>query len=420
MLNFKLLLFTCVLGLSSFSQIEEYKRVTSTLCSPSFQGRGYVNKGDSIAADFIKIEFQRIGLKSRKKGFLQRFNLGVNTFPDQMLVQIGDKRLIPGKDFIIAPESGSFNGVLNLKELSVEEFLNEDRLVIAIKKALSNNGKSNAILYNSVGVQSDTNNRVHSIIQQVLSFVPVIEIVDSKLMWSVGREQLKNPYIKIKSSIKLSSSLLVDIDAKFENNYSSQNVVGYLPSKKWNAKTIVVTAHYDHLGRMGQDTYFPGANDNASGIAILLAIAEHFKQNKSDKNILFVAFGGEEAGLVGSHYFVNHPTYPIRKIDFVLNIDIMGSGDEGITVVNSIEQELAFQLLNSINSENKLVSKIKKRGQTRNSDHYWFSEKGIPSIFVYTQGSNKNYHDIKDTFGNLIFDEVEDLIELFTSFINQY
>lgn len=139
MLNFKLLLFTCVLGLSSFSQIEEYKRVTSTLCSPSFQGRGYVNKGDSIAADFIKIEFQRIGLKSRKKGFLQRFNLGVNTFPDQMLVQIGDKRLIPGKDFIIAPESGSFNGVLNLKELSVEEFLNEDRLVIAIKKALSNN-----------------------------------------------------------------------------------------------------------------------------------------------------------------------------------------------------------------------------------------------------------------------------------------
>ena len=177
----------------------------------------------------------------------------------------------------------------------------------------------------------------------------MIEIVDSKLMWSVGREQLKNPYIKIKSSIKLSSSLLVDIDAKFENNYSSQNVVGYLPSKKWNAKTIVVTAHYDHLGRMGQDTYFPGANDNASGIAILLAIAEHFKQNKSDKNILFVAFGGEEAGLVGSHYFVNHPTYPIRKIDFVLNIDIMGSGDEGITVVNSIEQELAFQLLNSIN-----------------------------------------------------------------------
>lgn len=420
MLNLKLFLFFCILGFSSFSQIKDYKRITSTLCSPNFHGRGYVNKGDSIAADFIKGEFQKIGLKPRKKNFLQTFNLGVNTFPNKMLVQVGDIPLSPGVDFIVAPESGSFNGEIYPKELSVEQFLNEESLVIAIKGILNNEVRSNAILYNSVGVQSDTNNRIHSIIQQLISIVPVIEIVDSKFMWSVGREQVKYPYLKIQTSVKLEASIIVHIDAKFEKNYSSQNIIAYLPSKKWNAKTIVVTAHYDHLGRMGKETYFPGANDNASGIGVLLAIAQHFKQNKSDKNLLFIAFGGEEAGLIGSHYFVNHPTYPIRKIDFVLNIDIMGSGDDGITIVNATEQEKAYHLLEQINNQKQLISRVKKRGQTKNSDHYWFSEKGVPAIFVYTQGSNKNYHDINDTYENLIFDEVENLKELFTSFISQY
>jgi aminopeptidase YwaD len=420
MLKLKLLFLFFITIFSSFSQIDEYKRITSVLCSSDFHGRGYVKKGDSVAADFIKREFQRIGLKPRKKDFLQAFNLGVNTFPNKMFVQVENEILTPGKDFILAPESGSYKGKIFPKELSVEQFLNEERLVIAIKEALSNNGSSNAILYNSVGVQSDTNNRVHTIIQQVLSFVPVIEIVDAKFMWSVGREQFNNPYIKIQSNVKLNKSILVDIDAKYEGNYSSQNVIGYLPSKKWNAETIVVTAHYDHLGRLGHNTYFPGANDNASGIAMMLLIAEYFKENKVDKHILFIAFGGEEAGLIGSQYFVNNPTFPLRKIDFVLNIDILGSGNEGITVVNSIEQELAFQLLNNINSEKKLVYNIKKRGQTSNSDHYWFSQKGIPAIFIYTRGSNKNYHDINDLYENLFFDEVEDLKELFTSFIRLY
>ena len=203
MLNLKLLFFAFILGFPSFSQIDDYKRITSTLCSPDFHGRGYVNKGDSIAADFIKEEFQKIGLKPRKKNFLQAFNLGVNTFPSKMLVQVGDKPLRPGIDFIVAPESGSFTGEIYPKELSVEQFLNEESLILEIKKVLNNKGISNAILYNSVGVQSDTNNRIHSIIQQVLSIVPVIEIVDSKFMWSVGREQMKNPYIKIQSNVKL-------------------------------------------------------------------------------------------------------------------------------------------------------------------------------------------------------------------------
>ena len=97
----------------------------------------------------------------------------------------------------------------------------------------------------------------------------------------------------------------------------------------------------------------------------------------------------------------------------------MGSGDDGITLVNATEQEKAYHLLEQINNQKQLISRVKKRGQTKNSDHYWFSEKGVPAIFVYTQGSNKNYHDINDTYENLIFDEVENLKELFTSFISQ-
>ena len=97
MLKLKLLFLFFITVFSSFSQIDEYKRITSVLCSSDFHGRGYVKKGDSVAADYIKREFQRIGLKPRKKDFLQAFNLGVNTFPNKMFVQVENEILTPGK-----------------------------------------------------------------------------------------------------------------------------------------------------------------------------------------------------------------------------------------------------------------------------------------------------------------------------------
>ncbi|MFT5779088.1 MAG: aminopeptidase YwaD, partial [Crocinitomicaceae bacterium] len=205
----------------------------------------------------------------------------------------------------------------------------------------------------------------------------------------------------------------------FIESYATQNIIAYLPAKKKCTETIVFTAHYDHLGRMGSDTYFPGANDNASGTAMLISMAKYFKEHPSEYNIMFIAFAGEEAGLVGSKYFTEHPILPLKKIRFLINLDIMGSGEEGITAVNATLFEEEFKLLQTINEEKQLLAKVKRRGPAANSDHYWFTEKGVPAFFIYTMGPNKNYHDVFDEYAALSFVEYDDITTLLVSFVER-
>jgi len=181
-------------------------------------------------------------------------------------------------------------------------------------------------------------------------------------------------------------------------------------------KYLMITAHYDHLGRMGSETVFPGANDNVSGVAEMLALAAYFTKNPLDKNILFVAFIGEEAGLVGSKYFVNNPPVPLDSIDFVLNLDLSGTGNEGITVVNATLYPKLFEQMVAFNNEKNYVSKVKKRGPAANSDHYFFTEHHVPAFFIYTLGGIKAYHDVYDKRETLPLDEAADLEQLYIRF----
>jgi Zn-dependent M28 family amino/carboxypeptidase len=168
---------------------------------------------------------------------------------------------------------------------------------------------------------------------------------------------------------------------------------------------------------MGRDTYFPGANDNASGTSMLVTLAKYFKEHPSEYNLIFIAFAGEEAGLLGSKYYVEHPVKPLDRIHFLLNLDIMGSGEEGITVVNATLFDPAFQLLTQINNERNFLSQIKSRGPAANSDHYWFSQSGVPAFFIYTMGPNKNYHDVFDRYENLSFSAYDNIRDLLIQFI---
>lgn len=255
--------------------------------------------------------------------------------------------------------------------------------------------------------------------QTLAGVLPVFELTDKKLTWSVSSEQLKYPLIQIHTGGKFheDQSLSVQIEAILLRNYESRNVVGYLPATKKSKKTVIVSAHYDHLGRMGAATYFPGGNDNASGTATLIEMAKQLKGLDRHYNYLFIAFAGEEAGLVGSKYYVEHPIIPLSKTRFVLNLDIMGSGEEGITVVNATLFPKEMEALQKINVREKLLTQVKSRGPAANSDHYWFTQAGVPAFFVYTMGPNKNYHDIFDTYSNLSFQETDDLLKLLIEFI---
>lgn len=413
--------FFFVFNFSLNAQVEEVRRITKTLCSPEFHGRGYVNSGDSIAANFIADELKKIGLKPLKRDYFQEFSFDVNTFPGKMEVRIGEKSLIPGVHYLVNPSSNEIHSILKPKQIPFTIILNKEELIKEISAIVGRKSEYNSIAINFKGASADTLKLLAGIPEQLAAILPVIEITDKKLTWSVGREQLKNALIQVQDSIYTpEKSWSLDIDSKFIQQHTSKNVIAYLPSKKRKAKTIVFTAHYDHLGRMGQATYFPGGNDNASGTAMLLSMANYFKQNPSDCNILFIAFAGEEAGLVGSEYFVNHPTKKLKKIDFLINLDIMGSGEEGITVVNATNYETEFARLQTINEENKFLFQIKKRGPTKNSDHYWFTTKNVPAFFIYTQGPNKNYHDIFDTYENLSFVEYQDITRLLVKFVEGF
>ncbi|MDQ6815507.1 MAG: M28 family peptidase, partial [Bacteroidota bacterium] len=123
-----------------------------------------------------------------------------------------------------------------------------------------------------------------------------------------------------------------------------------------------------------------------------------------------------EAGLLGSKYFTQHPLFPLKNIRFLLNLDLEGTGDKGITVVNATEYTKAFAALNAVNDSGHYLVKINPRGKAANSDHYWFSEKGVPAFFMYTLGGIKAYHDIFDKAETLPLTKYEDLFKLIVGF----
>src|SRR5690606_27119247 len=144
-----------------------------------------------------------------------------------------------------------------------------------------------------------------------------IVLTTDKLTWSGATSQISHPSITIKvdSTYKFFNRVALDIQAKFLEAYESQNVIGYVEGKS-NDSLIVLTAHYDHLGMMGDKAIFPGANDNASGIAMLLNLAKYYQNHQPAYGTVFIAFGAEELGLLGAQYFTENPLFPLEKIKF--------------------------------------------------------------------------------------------------------
>jgi aminopeptidase YwaD len=190
----------------------------------------------------------------------------------------------------------------------------------------------------------------------------------------------------------------VRLDAELKHNYQTQNLAAIVRGKTQPDSFLVVTAHYDHLGMMGQKAYFPGANDNASGVALLLELAAHYArpENQPACSVVFLLFGAEEAGLVGSSYFVAHPLVPLPRIKFLVNLDLLGTGEEGATVVNGKTYPATYQHLTALNDAGHYLPRLTARGRAANSDHFPFSEAGVPAFFIYTRGGSQAYHDVND------------------------
>lgn len=132
-----------------------------------------------------------------------------------------------------------------------------------------------------------------------------------------------------------------------------------------------------------------------------------------------MAFGAEESGIIGSKYYTENPLFPLNQINFLLNLDLMGTGEDGIQVVNGSVFSNHFLKLNDINQSQQLLKEIKTRGKAANSDHYWFTENGVPSFFIYTLGGVAAYHDIYDKSITLPLNEFEDCFKLLVLFVGE-
>ena len=212
------------------------------------------------------------------------------------------------------------------------------------------------------------------------------------------------------------TSLDVHINNKFLNEYRTQNVVGYIPGTVCPDSFLVYTAHYDHLGMMGKSIYFPGANDNASGTSMMLILARYFSRHPQRYSVVFIGFTGEEAGLLGSGYFTGHPLINLSGIKFLVNLDLVGTGVDGITVVNATEFPHPFEMLCHLNDTGRYLVNIKKRGKACNSDHCPFYACGVPCFFIYTLGGIAAYHNLDDRPETLPLTAFEALSKLLIAF----
>ena len=399
----------------SFAQRDYAKKILDTLCSPYFDGRGYVNSGDIRSADFVAAELQKIGaIPVPGYSWFQEYSFDINTFPGKMLVVMDDDTLVPGEEFLVEATSGSAKGSYELVELNSASITNGK--IDMITDFFSRDKK--VYLLNFTDVEDDEDRQqILNYAMRIVNFMPCIWIEKSEQIWSVDHYKTKYPLIMIDSAAyRPSKSIEIDIENKFITGYKTKNVIGYVPGKK-KKKYVVFSAHLDHLGRMGSDTYFPGANDNASGVALLLSLAKYYRENPPEYSTVFCFFTGEEVGLEGSKYFVQHPYIKLKKVKFVLNIDIMGGASDGITVVNATEHPEAFNAMVKLNEEGKFLNEVKKRGPTQNSDHYFFTESGVPAFFIYSNGTVKNYHDVFDTAENTPLDKFDEVQALLIKFV---
>ncbi len=411
----------------SFGQLQYAKKIVKKLSSKNMQGRGYVKNGDLKAAKYIAKEFKKNKLIALEKDYFQHFEISVNTQPKKLEIIFNDSlKIIPGVDFLINPASPSLSGEFQTILIKTEELLNGDLLINKLKEA---NGKAILIdTYSTSKLSKSDKNKISNTLD-FLSYSPENPAVatfiftNKKLTWSASSFQSENTCFTVNKKLELKKITKININTEsvFYKNYKTQNIVGFLKGTQSTDSTIVITAHYDHLGKMGKNTLFPGANDNASGIALLLDLAKHYSNKKHlpKYNLLFIAFGAEEIGLLGSKFYTENPILPLPKIKFMLNFDLAGTGDDGIKVVNSTQFTTEFNMLKKLNKQNSLLPLVSPRAPACNSDHCYFYQKGVPVFYIYTLGGISAYHDIYDQYKTLPFTKFENYSSLIKLFVNK-
>lgn len=207
-----------------------------------------------------------------------------------------------------------------------------------------------------------------------------------------------------------------------DSTITGTNVIGYIDNQAEN--TVIIGAHYDHLGMGGDGSLYRGeaavhngADDNASGVAVLLQVADSLKGRYTNNNYLIIAFSGEEMGLLGSNYFAKNATIDLSKTNYMLNMDMVGRmrDDNTLSISGTGTAPVWTQSLNALNTDFKLVLKESGIGP---SDHTSFYLQDIPVLHFFT-GQHEDYHKPSDDAEKLNYDGMRKISSYILSLVGE-
>lgn len=422
------LLLPGILGAQTDTELMEQARShAKTLSAAEMKGRGYQEDGHFLAARYIADRYAQYGLLPVKGigsddyPYFQQFSFATNVV-HSLSLKLDKVQLEEGRQFIAASNTGrgevELDKVRNLGYGMPEDFGKKDKgKVVVFKSGLPPKIEKDPVQkkkYNEYASDDFKLQLAHRsgavgaiVIKQKLTAglspmpvdFPVLEVLEDQL-----------PKKKVKQAA-------LEVDAGLKR-VTTQNVIGMVRGSEQPDSFLVFCGHYDHLGMQGKAIFY-GGNDNASGTAMLLSLAEHFAkpQNQPRFSMLFIAFGGEEAGLHGSrHYVQKEPAVPLEQTSFVMNMDLMANGDEGATLVAGANFPAHRDLFRKVNDDLKALPEVKSNGNRPNSDHYFFVEAGVPAMFIFTLGGPPHYHDVNDTYEEMRFSKFLETRELLIDF----
>ena len=381
------------------------------LADEKLEGRRTGTPGEKLASDYISIEYMKAGLRPRgdNNGWLQAFqiNEGREVSSDSYF-EVNTRDFVLNKDYfpLAFSSTGSISGspAIALQEegepwfMDLKEQLEANQgnphfelesLLHAKAKEFARKGATAIILYNTSKIADNLSFSPSDRSEPVT--IPVIYITP----------EAKKKYLKDESA-----SLDIKIRVGFTNKQrTGHNVVGYLDNGA--SSTVIIGAHYDHLGH-GEDgnvlspggagVTFKGADDNASGVAATIELARMLNGSRlKNNNYLFIAFSGEELGLFGSKYFADHPTVDPSRLNYMINMDMIGrlnDSSHALTIGGYGSSPVWGDAFSSISDRTFFSLKIDSSG-VGPSDHTSFYRKGIPVLFFFT-GITSDYHKPTD------------------------
>ncbi|HVW61022.1 MAG TPA: M20/M25/M40 family metallo-hydrolase [Puia sp.] len=383
------------------------------LADDKLEGRRTGTPGEQSAGDYISISFSRSGLQPRgdHNGWKQAFEIDEGRgISGETSFMIDDNPLVINKEFFPLAFSavGSVSGTpaIALQEkgdpwfLDLKDLLETNKgnphfdLTGAIRakaKECAKKGAKALILYNTSKIADN------------LAFDPKDHAEPAAFPILYITREARRKYLRDESA-----SLDIKLKVSFtEKKRTGHNIIGYLDNGA--ATTVVIGAHYDHLG-YGEDSnglyrgperlVFNGADDNASGVAAVIELARLLKASGlKTNNYLFIAFSGEELGLFGSKYFVEHPTIDLGKVNYMINLDMVGrlrDSTHALTIGGYGTSPGWAEACDNANAQSKKFFTFHYDSSgVGPSDHTSFYRKDIPVLFFFT-GLHADYHKPTD------------------------